>query len=153
MSEKQTRPGPRIDLTSTHSSRKESKVAFVQCCCSPVSTGTTYDYSIVHLDESLKPFIRVTHTQAQGPPVCSTTWKYQQRLWTILCNLWLQKKQNNFCSFQQKHDGDQTFPHAVKMLFRLHSTGNPGGCLSTQGLSLWEHMKECYRGKGGLDNK
>ncbi len=64
MSEKQTRPGPRIDLTSTHSSRKESKVAFVQCCCSPVSTGTTYDYSIVHLDESLKQFIRVTHTYA-----------------------------------------------------------------------------------------
>lgn len=86
-----------------------------------------------------------THTQAQGSPVCSATWKYQQRFCAI-CDC-------NFSSFQQKHDGDKTFPQAGKMLFSLHSTGDPGGCLSTRGLSPREHMKERYRGKGGLDNK
>lgn len=62
MSEKQTSPGPRIDLTPTHSSHKESKVAFVQYCCSPVTAGTVYDYNIAHSNDSLKPFTLVTRT-------------------------------------------------------------------------------------------
>lgn len=80
MSEKQTGPGPRIDLTSTHSSRKESKMAFVQCC-SPVSMGTMSECSIVRLHESLKPLLIWCHTQAQSPLVCSATCQARKYQW------------------------------------------------------------------------
>lgn len=41
-------------------------MAFVQCCCSPVSTGTVYDYSIVHLNESLNhSFLSHRYTHAK----------------------------------------------------------------------------------------
>lgn len=66
---KQSHPCPRIDLTSAHSSHKESKVASGQCCYSPVSSVSAYTW----MSHSIKS-VYLCHTRTQGLPVCSATW-------------------------------------------------------------------------------